>query len=160
MFIPYFCLLVFDILVPLEFSCVIFFSFFCLAHFALQNVNKDYVIFLCFCNFITKSDQKPKTKNGMNETVVTKFVKICNELVLCPIGRPGLFVKSQCLSFSIVTRIEYYVSKLKKVKRIHQDPMLYENYKMWKGLAGSKRSKTFGETKVGLLIYLWLLKFI
>ena len=31
--------------------------FFCLAHLALQNVNKDYVIFSYFCNFITKSDQ-------------------------------------------------------------------------------------------------------
>jgi hypothetical protein len=31
-------------------------------------VNKDFVIF--FRNFIAKSDQKPKTKNGMNETNV------------------------------------------------------------------------------------------
>ena len=38
-------------------------SFFCLAHLALQNVNKDYVIFTYFCNFDAKSDQKPKTKN-------------------------------------------------------------------------------------------------
>jgi hypothetical protein len=35
----------------------------------LQNVNKDYVIFSYFCNFIAKSDQKPKTKNGMNKTL-------------------------------------------------------------------------------------------
>ena len=47
-----------------HFSCVIFFPFlFRLAHLALQNVNKDYVIFLYFRNFIAKSDQKPKTKN-------------------------------------------------------------------------------------------------
>ena len=38
--------------------------FFRLANLALQNVNKDYVIFLYFCNFIAKSDQKPKTKIG------------------------------------------------------------------------------------------------
>ena len=52
-----------------HFSCMIFFPvFFRLAHLALQNVNKDYVIFSYFRNFIAKSDQKPKTKNGMNET--------------------------------------------------------------------------------------------
>ena len=44
------------------------FLFFRLAHRALQNVNKDYVIFLYFLNFHAKSDQKPNTKNGMNET--------------------------------------------------------------------------------------------
>ena len=53
-----------------HFSCPIFFPFFCLAHLALQNVNKDYIIFLYFRNFIAKSDQKPKTKNGMNETKI------------------------------------------------------------------------------------------
>ena len=36
------------------------FRFFCLAHLALQNVNKDYVIFSYFCNFVAKSDQKRK----------------------------------------------------------------------------------------------------
>ena len=52
-----------------NFSCVIFFLvFFRLAHLALQNVNKDYVIFLYFRNFVAKSDQKQKTKNEMNET--------------------------------------------------------------------------------------------
>ena len=73
MFIPYFCLLVFGILVTL----VAWFSFrffFRLAHLALQNVNKDYVIFLYFRNFVDKSDQKPKTKNGMNETTVVKII--------------------------------------------------------------------------------------
>ena len=50
-------------------SCVIIYPvFFSLAHLALQNVNKDYVIFLYFRNFVAKSDQKAKTKNGMNET--------------------------------------------------------------------------------------------
>ena len=54
-----------------HFSCVIFFPFFPrLAHLALQKVNKNYVIFSYFHNFIAKSDQKPKTKNGMNETFV------------------------------------------------------------------------------------------
>ena len=41
------------------------FCFFRLAHLALQNVNKDYVIFSYFRNSIAKSDQKQKTKNGM-----------------------------------------------------------------------------------------------
>ena len=59
-----------------HFSCVIFFTmcsgfFFCLAHLALQNVNKDYVIFSYFRNFVAKSDKKPKTKNGMNETKIS-----------------------------------------------------------------------------------------
>ena len=45
-------------------------SFFRLAHLPLQNVNKDYVIFLYFHNFVAQSDQKPKMKNGMNETLV------------------------------------------------------------------------------------------
>ena len=36
------------------------FRFFCLAHLVLQNVNKDYVIFSYFCNFVAKSDQKWK----------------------------------------------------------------------------------------------------
>ena len=54
-----------------HFSCVIFFPvFFRLAHLALQNVNKDYVIFSNSRNFVAKSDQKPKTKNGMNETLI------------------------------------------------------------------------------------------
>jgi len=44
--------------------------FSCLTHLTLQNVNKENVIFLYFCNFVTKSDQKPKTKNGMNETLL------------------------------------------------------------------------------------------
>jgi len=48
---------------------VIFFPvFFRLAHLALQNENKGYLIFSYFCKFIAKSDQKPKTKNRMNET--------------------------------------------------------------------------------------------
>ena len=54
-----------------HFSYVIFFPvFFHLAHLALQNVNKYYVIFSYFCNFVAKSDQKPKTKNGMKKTKV------------------------------------------------------------------------------------------
>jgi hypothetical protein len=39
--------------------------FFRLGHLALQNENKDYVIFSYFRNFVDKSDQKPKIKNGM-----------------------------------------------------------------------------------------------
>ena len=55
-----------------HFSHVIFFLvFFRLAHLALQNVNKDYGIFSYFRNFVGKSDQKPKTKNGMNKTFMS-----------------------------------------------------------------------------------------
>ena len=57
-FIPYFHLLVFGILVTLDF----------LSGFALQNVNKDYVIFPYFRNCVAISDQTQKTKNGMNKT--------------------------------------------------------------------------------------------
>ena len=67
-FIPCFHHLVFGILVTL----VVWFSlrfFYCLAYLALQNVNKHYVIFLYFHNFVAKSDQKPKTKNGMSGTI-------------------------------------------------------------------------------------------
>lgn len=57
-----------------HFSCMIFFPvFFRLAHLALQNVNKDYIIFSYFHNLGAKSDQKPKTKNGINKTIV-KFI--------------------------------------------------------------------------------------
>ena len=62
-FIPYFCLLVFGTLVTLC-SCVIFSVFFCLAHLALQNVSKDYVTFLYFCNFVRKNDQKWEEGNN------------------------------------------------------------------------------------------------
>ena len=54
-FIPYFRRLVFGNLVTLV--CDFLSVFFHLAHLALQNVNKDYVIFLYFCNFVAKSDQ-------------------------------------------------------------------------------------------------------
>ena len=57
-----------------HFSCMIFFPvFFHLAHLDLQNVNKDYVTFSYLRNFDTKNDQKPKTINGTNETIV-KFI--------------------------------------------------------------------------------------
>ena len=49
------------------------FGFVHLAHLALQNVDKDYVTFSYFCNFVTKSDQKPKTKNGMNKYLRQKY---------------------------------------------------------------------------------------
>ena len=38
-----------------QLTCVIFFPV-----FSLQNVNKDYVTFLHFCNFVAKSAQKQK----------------------------------------------------------------------------------------------------
>ena len=59
-----------------HFSCVIFFLvFFRLAHLALQNVNKDYVVFSYFRNFVAKSDQKPKmgwTKHAL-QTLCKKY---------------------------------------------------------------------------------------
>ena len=55
-----------------HYCCVIFSAgFFRLAHLALQNVNKDYVIFSYFRNFVEKIDQKTKVKNGMNETLLS-----------------------------------------------------------------------------------------
>ena len=75
LFIPYFCLLVFWYFG--HFSCVIFFpGFFRLTHLALQNVNKDYVIFSYFRNFLPKVTKKPKTKNGMNETIVIHISEV------------------------------------------------------------------------------------
>ena len=55
--IPYFRLLVFGIVVAL----VAWFSFriSCLTHLALQNENKDYIIFLYFHSFLARSDQTP-----------------------------------------------------------------------------------------------------
>ena len=54
------------------FSCVIFFQvFFLLAHLALQNVNKDCVI---FSYFITSLPKVTKSKNG---------IKISHKLVVC-----------------------------------------------------------------------------
>ena len=75
-----------------HFSCVIFLTcfFFRLAHLALQNVNKDYIIFLYFRNFFAKSDQKPKTKNGMNETIISYFQSFIGYW-----WPPGWFFKKQ-----------------------------------------------------------------
>ena len=48
-----------------HFSCVIFLMLlFRLAHFTMQNVNKDYVIFSYFSNFVTKPDER----KGMKQT--------------------------------------------------------------------------------------------
>jgi len=62
--------------------------FFRLAHFALQNVNKDYVIFLYFHNFVAKSDQKPKAKNGM--------IKPFEEIVFCNCWYPFFTELNHC----------------------------------------------------------------
>ena len=61
-----------------HFSCVIFFPFFFhFAHLALQNVNKDYVIFSYFRNFMPKvtKTKKPKmgwTKHKSRKKVISK----------------------------------------------------------------------------------------
>ena len=41
----------------------------------MQNVKKDYV-FSYFCNFVAKSDKKPKAKNGMNEKNATQITHL------------------------------------------------------------------------------------
>merc|ERR1712051_848297 len=70
-------------------SCMIFFLFFFhLAHLALQNVNKYYIIFSYFHNFVIKSDQKPKMKNWTKETFdmyrknLFELVQTCSDLGL------------------------------------------------------------------------------
>ena len=56
-----------------HFSCMIFFPVFSVLPI-LQNVKKKiYVIFSYFRNFVAKSDQKPKTKNGMNKTIASEL---------------------------------------------------------------------------------------
>jgi hypothetical protein len=52
-----------------------------LAHIALQNVNKDYVIFSYFRNFVAKSDHKRKTKNEMNETLFKRQAASCSKFL-------------------------------------------------------------------------------
>ena len=61
-FIPYFRILVFGILVTLVawFS----FRFFRLAHLALQNVNKDYIVLLYFITSSPKVTKNQKRKMG------------------------------------------------------------------------------------------------
>ena len=88
-FIPYFRLLVFGILVTLV-AWFSFCFFFCLAHLTLQNVNKHYIIFSYFHNFVAKSDQKVvaksdqklKTEKGMNKTLINQDGKyVCLEVL-------------------------------------------------------------------------------
>ena len=65
---------VFWCLVFWSLGCVIFFLvFFRLVHLDLQSVNKDYVILSYFPEFVAKSDQKPKSKNGMNDVTMAFF---------------------------------------------------------------------------------------
>ena len=52
--------------------------FFHHAHLALQNVNKEYVIFLYFRNSNAKSDEKQKTKYGINETFEMNWRDLCD----------------------------------------------------------------------------------
>jgi len=51
-----------------HFSFVIFFPFFPVLPILPCKMQTKIIIFSYFRNFVTKSDQKPKTKNGTNET--------------------------------------------------------------------------------------------
>ena len=87
-----------------HFSCVIFFPvFFRLAHLALQNVNKDCVIFLHFCNFVAKSGQKTKNSGSL-------FVKIRSHswIMLAHFWQTSIPVCNKKLAslFLIINRID------------------------------------------------------
>ena len=69
-FTPYFCLLVFGILVT-----VVLFVFSCLAHLALQNVKKDFRIFVTSLPKVTKN-QKWDERNKCHP-----FLKISNLVI-------------------------------------------------------------------------------
>ena len=71
-FIPYFCFLVSGIL----FTLIAWFSFrsFLSCPSCLAKCKKEYVIFSYFRNFVAKSDQKPKTKTGMNKTLIQYYL--------------------------------------------------------------------------------------
>ena len=148
-FIPYFRLLVFGILVTLVvwFS---FLSFFHLSHLALQNVNKDYIIFSYFHNFVTKSDRKPRTKKGMNETDGSKSALNSTILVLIRLYiSPKLdfiwfcFTISYVLCQVIMIKIFWsrfldlcWVHAHKLVKRISPKCIseILENLEVWNGM--------------------------
>ena len=93
---------VFWFLVFWSLSCVIFIPvFFRLAHLALQNVNKDYVIFSYFRNFIAKSDQKPKTKTKMNETLLKRYMRSSHHMDLLDLLSKSIeFLEPRGPSFS------------------------------------------------------------
>ena len=80
-FIPYFRLLVFGNFDHFSFL-ILFPLFFRLAHLALQNVNKDSMIFSYCRNFVAKSDQKPKKKNGMNEIYDSTFELLVTFIII------------------------------------------------------------------------------
>ena len=62
------------------------------AHFAFQNVNKDYATFSYFRNFVAESDQKPKTKlgnsvNALHVKVAFFHTLVIHACVLCSTSR-------------------------------------------------------------------------
>ena len=98
-------------------SCVVFFPvFFCLVHLALQNVNKDYIIFLYFHNFVAKSDQKPKTKNGMNETELDWLtsLKLLSQIesIIITVFTFVPFIKWQFLSLKMIRSQQKFILNL------------------------------------------------
>ena len=91
-----------------HFNCVIFFRFF---PSCLENVNKDYVKFSYFYNFIDKSDQKPKTQNGMNETLKEKtsvsqrliFTEFLQKQFFCFLNKTLILERKTHLTVTIIT---------------------------------------------------------
>ena len=65
-------------------------------HLALQNVNKNYMIFSYFRNFFQKSNQKPNKKNGMNEKIRQQLTLILFSFSLHK-KDVVLAIKCQCL---------------------------------------------------------------
>ena len=80
LFIPCFRLLVFGILVTLV--AWLSFCFFCLAHLALQNVNKDFCIFLTSTPKVTKNKNEKWDERNISQKFAYKMKRLYN-LVSC-----------------------------------------------------------------------------
>ena len=114
-FIPSFCLLVSGIVVTLV--AWISFRVFRLAHLALQNLNKEYVIFSYFRNFIAKSVQKPKmTFTGFSQHnkilkwkryfwIQKSIFNLPNEICLNVVPSGGRFLWLESLALDELTTL-------------------------------------------------------
>ena len=99
-----------------HFSCVIFFMM-CsvslsfpayLVLSCLVRETKDYVIFSYFRNLVAKSDQKPKTKYGMNETSVSVVRVLCYVFVDCLLCCKVIHVLTLIGPYKYLVRIVCY----------------------------------------------------